>query len=246
MKLKILSFNIHKGISWHGLSPTLEVIRTIIRMSEADLVFLQEVHGENARNKKEWEKFNSQYEFLADEIWSHHCYAKNAVYDHGHHGNVILSKFPILNWQKLDISTNRFEKRGLLSAQIDLCRSDKSILHAHCVHLNLLPQGRKIQYQQIIKSLQASSSEWGPLIVAGDFNDWNNQAENLFSKPLQLQNCFANCENKKRRTFPSPLPLLSLDRIYAKNVQVLKATILNSSLAKSASDHLPLMVELEV
>ncbi len=42
------------------------------------------------------EELDSQFAFLADEIWPHFAYGKNAIYSAGHHGNAILSKHPIL------------------------------------------------------------------------------------------------------------------------------------------------------
>ena len=56
MELKILNFNIHKGMAWHSRHPTLPDLRKLIRKTNADLVFLQEVHGENERETEGKEK----------------------------------------------------------------------------------------------------------------------------------------------------------------------------------------------
>ena len=54
------------------------------------------------------------YEFLADSIWPQFAYGRNAVYPKGHHGNAVLSKFPIVRYENHDVSIGGPEKRGLL------------------------------------------------------------------------------------------------------------------------------------
>ena len=244
MELKILSFNIHKGMSWHSRHPTLPELRQLIRQSGADLVFLQEVHGQNESNRERMhEDFESQYEFLADEIWQHYCYAKNAVYDHGHHGNVILSKFPILEWHKQDISTNTWEQRGILSAKISLMTPDKAIIQAYCVHLNLFSRSRLCQYDMLEKKIMHESDPAMPLILAGDFNDWNRQAQKTLEKNLQIQDCHKMTHGQYAKTFPALHPIIALDRIYVKNVVVTHAQTLKHI---GISDHLPLMANLNL
>ena len=55
-----------------------------------------------------------QYEFLADSIWPQFAYGRNMVYPKGHHGNAVMSKFPIVHFQNHDVSLPGPEKRGLL------------------------------------------------------------------------------------------------------------------------------------
>ncbi len=245
MELKILSFNIHKGMTWNSRLPTLPDLRALIREAGADLVFLQEVHGQNEREQERMHvDFDSQYEFLADEVWHHYCYGKNAVYDHGHHGNVILSKYPISEWHKQDISTNRWEQRGILSAKIDLMTEPKTFLQAYCVHLNLFAKSRVIQYAALEKKILSESDPTMPLILAGDFNDWNHHARKTLEQPLQLHDCHKTVHGRYAKTFPSLLPILSLDRIYVRNVKVMNAEALKH--ASGMSDHLPLMANISL
>ncbi|MFT4671742.1 MAG: endonuclease/exonuclease/phosphatase family metal-dependent hydrolase, partial [Pseudohongiellaceae bacterium] len=104
--INVLTLNIHKGFSSGNLRFTLEKIRAKLRASESNIVFLQEVVGENAKHKKNvtnWPVQN-QFEYLADSVWSHFAYGKNAIYQHGHHGNAILSEIPFSTSQNVDIS----------------------------------------------------------------------------------------------------------------------------------------------
>ena len=77
-----------------------------MRLVGADVVFLQEVLGaapppHGARGEK---VTTPQYEFLADSIWQQYAYGRNAVYPNGHHGNAVLSKFPIVRTSNHDVS----------------------------------------------------------------------------------------------------------------------------------------------
>jgi endonuclease/exonuclease/phosphatase family metal-dependent hydrolase len=90
MILKVLSYNIHKGFDWNNKNYFLKEIKDFIKTLDVDIVFLQEVVGKNTHLEKSG-LIDTQFEFLADELWPHYSYAHNAVYDHGHHGNLILS-----------------------------------------------------------------------------------------------------------------------------------------------------------
>src|SRR5262249_13930372 len=110
--MKILTYNIHKGVCYYTRKIVLNELREGIRAHSPDIVFFQEVRGHHTRAS-----IASQFEYLADELWPHYAYGKNAVYTRGHHGNAILSKYPIEFHHNLNISTNRLEHRGLLHAK---------------------------------------------------------------------------------------------------------------------------------
>src|SRR4051794_21033552 len=113
ISIKAVSYNIHKGFTSGNRSYVLNRIREGLRQVHPDLVFLQEVLGQHEIHKKNvagWPD-QSQFEFLADELWPHYAYGKNAVYHHGHHGNAILSKYPFSFFENIDVSANSFEKR---------------------------------------------------------------------------------------------------------------------------------------
>ena len=108
MQLKVLTYNIHKGFDWNNRNYFLNDIKNLIRTSQADIVLLQEVVGQNTQYKKKG-LIDAQFEFIADSVWPHYSYAKNAVFDHGHHGNLVLSQYPIQAWEQVNISTNFIE-----------------------------------------------------------------------------------------------------------------------------------------
>lgn len=81
--LKVLTYNIHKGVCFFTRKQVIEAIKKVIHEVNADLVFLQEVRGDSVEELQDIDgagDFGSQLEFLADSVWPHFAYGKNAVY----------------------------------------------------------------------------------------------------------------------------------------------------------------------
>jgi endonuclease/exonuclease/phosphatase family metal-dependent hydrolase len=247
-KLIILSYNIHKGFS-SVKKFTLHRMRDEIRQVHPDLIFIQEVHGAQPRRRERLSKDKrskrsalSQFEFLAHDIWPHFSYGQNATYTNGHHGNAILSKYPILSSNNLDLSSNRLERRGLLHATIQL-PSLTLPLNIFCTHLNLLENGRKKQLLHVSKHIRRSFAKKTPLILAGDFNDWRQSANKYLKKSVGLDEAFENLHGDNAKTFPSAYPLLPLDRIYFRGLDLVRAQSLTHRPWRSLSDHVPIVAE---
>ena len=110
--LHIATYNIHKGLSFFKRRLVIHEVREHLRLINADLLFLQEVQGLNQRFALRFNTYpvEPQHEFLAGGKWQP-VYGCNAVYDHGHHGNAILSRFPFVSFENQDVSDHRFERR---------------------------------------------------------------------------------------------------------------------------------------
>jgi endonuclease/exonuclease/phosphatase family metal-dependent hydrolase len=250
MNLKILSYNIHKGYDWDKKNYFLEDMKKLIASTQADVVFLQEVVGENQTYRKQG-LVDAQFHFLADAEWEHYSYAANLVDKNGDHGNLILSKFLIESKENINISTNRFEKRGFLICKIRLPKVKNSLVIAGCVHLDLLHRGRKKQYDLVKnKILSLNLENYTPTIIAGDFNDWNQKSHDIFEKDLGMLEVFKTEHGDFAKTFPAGFPLLRLDRIYVKNLTVQSARVLLPPVKEGNnnhfSDHLPIFCELQI
>lgn len=244
--LRVLSYNIHKGFSFSRRRFVLSVIREAIRLVHPDLVFLQEVVGAHngfAQEVDAW-PMGPQFEFLADEQWPHYAYGRNAVYRQGHHGNAILSKYPLLGWGNLDISQHRLEQRGMLHAELELPDSGTRITPI-CTHLGLFHRGRARQLEQMSQWISANVDAKQAIILAGDFNDWRGHASSSQLQSLGCHDVFRATHGRHVRTFPSFLPLLTLDRIYVRGLAVRRCEALSGEPWNKLSDHLALFAELE-
>lgn len=229
--VRILSFNIHKGVAWGLRRPTHEKIHQSLCELHPDLIFLQEIRGLHFDN-------------LSCSIWPHFSYGKNAVYQKGHHGNAILSKYPISFSENIDISMHRYERRGLLHSITQLS-AQSGPLHLLCVHLSLFKKDRKKQMEKILQFIKTELPENEPLILGGDFNDWSGQANEPFLRDLGFQEAFLNSQGVYARTYPSWAPMLRLDRIYMRGFNVSSAQRLMQSPWRNLSDHIAIEADLE-
>lgn len=245
-RFRILSYNIHKGFTVGNLKFILEKIKQSIQIVHADVVCLQEVVGDHSRNSsriKNW-PVTSQFEFLADQVWSHYAYGKNAVYTEGHHGNAVLSKFPITAWHNEDISLTPFENRGLLHTVLQSPEHAQPI-HIFCVHLSLLENDRQRQLKILSDKISKEVPDDEPVIVAGDFNDWRQNASQILFKSLGMKEASLDLKGRHAVTFPSRLPFFALDRIYYRHLKCTKVDVLEKGIWNQLSDHLPTVAEFE-
>ena len=239
--LKIATFNIHKGVSSFNTRLVLNKQRELVRKLHADIVFLQEVRGEHSRHSKL--TLNTQYEFLADSIWHNYAYGKNAVLSGGHHGNAILSKFPIIKWENEDISASFVEQRGLLHCEISVPGWHDN-LHCICVHFGLFSLWRRKQLKSLNARINQLVPRNAPLIIAGDFNDWKQEAGLLLSEQQHLQEVFKMTHGAHARSFPSLLPMFKLDRIYARGFTIQHCQVHSGPVVANLSDHAALTADL--
>lgn len=273
MKLRIASYNIHKGVfrplgQWRE-RVSIHAVREHLHQLNADLIFLQEVQGQHVRQAarhSDW-PMRPHYEYLAEDSPFHVVYGQNLVHAQGDHGNVLLSRFPILDVENLDVSDHPLEKRGLLHCVVDVQMAGiRTALHCLVVHFGLFAGSRKRQNQALIERIATHVPPGAPLVIAGDFNDWHNRLNRQLHGALDVREVFdeyqpaglwrtliphlppapwAERRIRPARSFPSALPMLRMDRIYQRGFCVQKAEILRGLPWRHLSDHLPLLADLE-
>lgn len=236
--LRIATFNIHKGVTSFNARLVLHEQRELIRRLHADIVFLQEVRGAYTKHASRFTRWpeESQHEFLADSIWQDFAYGKNAIYPAGHHGNAILSKYPITKWENIDISAHSVEQRGMLHCTIEMPGWERE-LHCICVHLGLFARWRRDQLGSVRERIASLLPPQAPLIIAGDFNDWNRRAGQVLTEGMHLREVFEQSGGKPARSFPSVLPMFRLDRIYTRGFRVQHAEVHGGAAFARVSDH---------
>lgn len=266
MKIRVATYNIHKGVSSIRSTPRVVALKKAIGLFEADVVFLQEVqgrhdrhaarYGEQDRGHLHWPEV--QHEFFAGD--AHHvAYGMNAIYDHGHHGNALLSRFPIANMINHDVSDHAFEQRGILHCELN---TKAGLVHCYVVHLGLFEAGRGRQTAALIEAVNKSAGNGEPVIIAGDFNDWRNTLSDKLRRELGVVEVFDQLDTagklgglmrslvgkegppRPARTFPAALPWFRLDRIYVRGFKVSSAEVLHGTLWAKLSDHAPIVANL--
>ena len=236
---RIATFNIHKGSTHFNASFALHHQRALLQKLHVDVVFLQEVQDVHLLKSKRFPAWPSagQAEFLADVVWPDYAYGKNSVYPAGHHGNALLSKFPIINTNNQDISAHISEQRGMLHCEIDVAGWDKP-LHAICLHLGLFAQWRHQQLLSVAAYIEEHIPADAALIIAGDFNDWGVMVQREMAA-IDLR----AFKGARQPTFPSRLPLVQLDHVFGRGLQPLGLHVPRGRIWWRMSDHLPLIAE---
>jgi endonuclease/exonuclease/phosphatase family metal-dependent hydrolase len=248
-RLHIVTYNIHKGFSQFHRHLMVHELRERLRELGPDIVFLQEVQGLHSRNAERCEDwpYKPQHEFLAEDVWQSTAYGGNVVYGHGHHGNAILTRFPIEHSHNQDVTHFRFERRGLLHCTIHLPGQTRP-LHCVCVHLSMFAPSRRRQLDALAGCIEGIADPGSPLIIAGDFNDWRNDADELLAHRLGMTEVFGGAFgslDSPGRSFPSKRPLLRLDRIYVRGFTVELAEMHSGAPWSKISDHAALSAQLK-
>jgi endonuclease/exonuclease/phosphatase family metal-dependent hydrolase len=246
--LRVATYNIHKGVRGVGPRKRLEIhnLGLGIEALDADLVCLQEVRLFHQRDALRFERTllgwpdEGQADYLAPEGYEV-AYRTNATTRHGEHGNALLSRWPIGTVGHHDVSDHRFEQRGLLHVPV-LWQGVE--VHAVVAHFGLTHASRVRQVERLAEFIAAEVPADAPLLVAGDFNDWGEKLDAPM-RAIGLRRACAGGE-RAQRTFPSAVPLFALDRVYLRGLACISATVPRSAGWSRMSDHLPLLVELQL
>lgn len=245
--LRVATYNIHKGVRGLGPVKRLEIHNLLLGIEslDADLVFLQEVRSFHHGHAREFKRSSlgwpeqGQADFLAPEGYEA-AYRTNAVTPEGEHGNALLSRWPMGAIGHHDVSDHRFEQRGLLYVPVHW---GGGLVHAIVAHLGLMHSSRVRQIERMARFIQRCVPPQDRLLVAGDFNDWG---EKLDAPMRQMGLIRAEIPGAPPpRTFPSKVPIFSLDRIYARGFQCTSGVVPRGPAWARMSDHLPLVVDLE-
>jgi len=248
--LRVATYNIHKGVRGVGPRRRLEIhnLALGIESLDADIVFLQEVRRFHARDARRFDRTllgwpdEEQAEYLAPPGYDV-AYRTNAVTRFGEHGNALLSRWPLGDVGHHDVSDHRFEQRGLLHVPV---LWDDLTLHAVVAHLGLMHAGRVRQVQRLADFIARHVPGDTPLVVAGDFNDWSERLDEPM-RAIGLKRAHGPGQRAAQRlTFPSRVPLFSLDRIYTRSMQCTSIFVPRGPAWARMSDHLPLVVELAI
>lgn len=244
-KLRVVTLNIHKGLSQFNRRMVIHELREGLGALKPDVVFLQEVAGLNRRHAERFAAWpgKGQHEFLAGEELQH-VYGRNRVHQYGHYGNAVLSRFPIVSFENEDVSDHRFERRGMLHTVLKVPGWRRN-LHCVCVHLSLHERGRRRQLDALGARLESLVERNAPIIIAGDFNDWRQRASPILKKSLGMTEASLAASGRHQRTYPSLLPMFRLDRIYVRGFTVVKSHVHRGPPWSLLSDHLALSAELE-
>ena len=240
MRLRVVSYNIHKCIG--GLDRRYDPARVIqvIRKLDADVVMLQEVDAGVTRSRGD-----RQVELLGEELGLPHrtWYPNVDVRGGGHYGNAILSRYPLIESTNIDLSIRFKKKRSVLHGVLRVRHDDVDrTVHVYNMHLGLARYERVRQLATFLDSQPFSHLHHDtPVVVGGDLNDVYGGLDSLLAP--------AGFRGSERRplTFPAWGPMRALDGIFVRGtMDFLKLSRCDSDLARRASDHRPILAEVRL
>lgn len=235
--LRIVTYNIHKGIG--GVDRRYRpgrIVDTLLRQ-DPDIVLLQEVDDLVPRSS-----CHCQVELLAGELdMSYFAFQRNVQLTRGFYGNAILSRFPLTDIQHLDLTIPLKKRRRALVAhcKLRLDGHQRTLLLVN-LHLGLAGFERKMQLNKVLKSeIVEHTHARTPMIIGGDYNDlWATLGKSIM-QPAGFESASHHI-----RTFPAAMPARALDHIYFRGDMALShAFACRSKVATQASDHLPLIAD---
>jgi endonuclease/exonuclease/phosphatase family metal-dependent hydrolase len=235
-QFRVVTYNIHKckGLDFRT-SPAR--IAEVLRETEADVIALQEVVSATERADKE-----NQAGFIAGELGFCYSVGENRRLRGASYGNVVLSRFPIVEMKNFDITVAGREPRGCLLADIKM--GERAFLHLYNLHLGTAFFERRKQVKKLLDAEILNCRHQAPRILLGDFNEWTHDLTSRLLKAHFGATRDLREAMNRRRTYPGVLPLLHLDHIYYDNhLELTNAFLHRSCLALIASDHLPLVTD---
>ncbi len=234
--MKLLSWNIHKGIGGLDRRYNLQRIVDVIVAEQPDIVCLQEVDRGVKRSR-----MHHQPALLPIATGLlHSIFQFNVTVKTGGYGNLMMSRWPFLSHHHVSLRLKWRKQRG---AQIAVIDHPGQAIQVVNWHLGLAEHERVWQATHLLEHRLFLESADLPTVVIGDTNDWRN---NLGKGPF-AQAGFTHLSHppSRFRSFPAWAPLGALDKLYVRGgVEVTHCHVVKTRLTRFASDHLPLVAEI--
>jgi endonuclease/exonuclease/phosphatase family metal-dependent hydrolase len=236
--MRILTYNIHKGIGGRDRRYSLERIIDVIEAENPDLICLQEVDRHVRRSGR-----HDQPQRLAEAFHpAGMLYQLNVKIKEGGYGNLLLTRWPIEAKHQVSLRHSWKKPRG---AQMAVVATPEGPLHLVNWHLGLADYERQWQVEHLLTHHLFREAAHLPTVIVGDTNDWR---ETLARGPF-IRHGFAQITHPRSRfrTFPAYLAVSALDKAFVRGpVHVRRAHVVRTALARTASDHLPLVVDFHI
>ncbi|MEQ8817024.1 MAG: endonuclease/exonuclease/phosphatase family protein [Thalassobaculum sp.] len=225
MPFRVLTWNIHGFLGQDGRFDPQRVFRIVADL-QPDIAAFQEVIGPDAGV----DGFGLLREAMpgAESIEANVNRRIQGIY-----GQVLLSRFQVRSGTKVDLSVAGREPRRAIDAELETPGAPTRVI---ATHLGLAGAERRYQVG-ILRGLVEAGPDRDTVLL-GDINDWRGGglAERRLAPLLG--------RGTRYRTFPAACPVFPLDRIWVRPAgRVVAAGVVRA--AGLASDHLPLVVDIE-
>lgn len=241
--LRIMTYNVHSCIGMDGkLAP--ERIARVIARANPDVVALQELDVGRARTEG-----MDQAHRIAHYLEMDFHFHPALHIEEERYGDAILTHLPMRLIKAGPLpglpDVPRLEPRGAIWVAIDMDGEEVQIINTH---LGLLGRERMVQAEALLGADWLAHEQCRePVILCGDFNAMPLSAvcRRLLS---HLNDAQIEAErHRPKSTFFGRFPTARIDHVYIDSgLEVGAITIPDSELARVASDHLPLVVDVRI
>lgn len=246
MKLRIATYNIHRAIGVDRRFRPERIIE-ILHHHQPDLVLLQEVDEGVPRSRE----LHLARELAAALGFEHFAFGHNVSLRKGRYGNATLSRFPILRERNIDLTVGSRKRRGCQHTTLEVHANRREWrLEVFNAHLGLSARERDQQARMLLRSPEFKNvNRQTPCLLGGDLNDWRAKVDPFLKDVLGFRSATTRRSGISRSipTYPSFAPQGGLDRLYFRGpLRLIVARSCRLKLSRVASDHLPILVDLEL
>lgn len=240
MRLRVVTWNIHKGVGGVDRRYAPERIIELLHHHAPDIALLQEVTEDMPQNR-----FHDQVELLSSALGMRYvAFNRQHRFSMGGYGNLILSRWPLDGIEELDLTIGWRKKRGAIQARARIRFGNRSrTVIVHNLHLGLAGSERAEQLRRFLASGPFRGiHERTPVVLGGDLNDLWGTLGPRFLTPEGFERA-----GRLTNTFPAAVPLRPLDGLFVRgDVGVVHSRACSTLLARQSSDHRPLIADLEL
>ena len=237
-RARIMTYNVHGFIGTDSVFDPERIAR-VIDEGAADLVALQEVElGRNGADRR------ALFDWLGTRLgMTCHFTATRRGFRGGDFGNAVFSRHAFELVSEATLPRRGGEPRAVQWLKVRTAQRD---FHLMNVHLSPWFWERRSQVHALLGAewvLRAGTEL--PLVVCGDFN--LSPAAPVYRRLARRMRDAQKVAGSRSPTFPSVLPLVRIDHLFVSlDFEVRSCAVLGEGLARRASDHLPIVAELEL
>ena len=230
--MRVMTYNIHSGVGTDG-QHNYRRIGLLLADLCVDIALLQEMDTRPTHRSTE-----ADIRDLCGDHFQWLLPSPTIIENDGWYGNAILTRYPAIFCNTVDVSQVGFQPRNIQEAII---QTGEGPLHVVNTHKGLKRLERRRQIALLDQHLQQTDRTGAvPLLVAGDFNEWQLLTSTFKALNQSLM------PHPVGATFPSSWPLFKLDRVWSRPKElVTRANVIKTEQARMYSDHLPVVIDLE-
>jgi endonuclease/exonuclease/phosphatase family metal-dependent hydrolase len=239
-RLRVMTYNVHRCRGRGGRDSTAD-IASVCAKARPDLIALQEVdapetdHGEGVHHARD----------LASGLGMSLLFCRTFRRGVGFYGHALLSRSPLelVRVTTFRAESSHSEPRGAIWART---RVGPHILEVVSTHLGVARRERREQSRELVGDGWLGSARMGhSRILCGDLNAVPNAS--TYRRIARRLHDAQRRLGRPKSTFPSVLPFLRLDHVFVSDdIAVERVIVPHDAVARRASDHLPLIADLEL